>query len=488
MKFVVVGGGIAGLSTAYYLNKKAADTGQSIDITILESADYWGGKIKTTIQEGFIVEGGPDAYLVSKPWMRSLVHDLGLETDLQGTNPNFSSTYISRHGVLTAIPSGLTMTIPTEFGPLIKSKLLSWPQKIRMGFDFLIPAGKDNSDESLAGFITRRLGHAAYEYLIGPLLSGIYAGDGQRLSLQSTFPILREIEQEHGGLIKGALATRRVRADLAKQKSSQEKNDQSSRSIFEAPISGLGTIVDALVRQLKNSGVEMHLNSPVGNIVENKTGYLVILLDKSKIQADALVLATPAYVSGKITQKISRVLADELKQIEYASTATISLAYRKDDIPITLEGYGYIVPENEKSMVLACTWTSSKWQHRAPDDYALLRVFVGRAQKHESLPHDKSALIAIARTELKKTMKISAEPARTWVFRWEKAMPQYNLGHSERLGRIETELLNHPRLALVGNGYRGVGIPDCVHSGIQAADKLLSISQKENIYELQKIN
>lgn len=479
MKVVIVGGGIAGLSSAYYLNKKATEAGESIAITILESADYWGGKIKTTRQDGFVVEGGPDAYLVTKPWMRTLARELGLEDDLQSTNPDFSKTYILRQGKLTSLPAGLTMTIPTEFGPMIKSKLISWPQKIRMGFDFIIPASKKDGDESLAGFITRRLGRAAYENLVGPLLSGIYAGDGDQLSLQSTFPSLREMEQEHGGLIKGALALRRKRAEMAKQKNNRDNKKSVSRSLFESPKSGLTSIVDAIVKQLEKSGVTMRLQTPVKSLEKNSAGFLIALMDQSQIQADAIVLATPAYIAGQILQKTAPLIAKELEQIKYASTATVSLAYRKEDLPTNLEGYGYIVPQNEDSQALACTWTSSKWRHRAPEGYALLRVFVGRIQDTDTLPQEESALIAIAREELRKTMSITATPTTCWVFRWEKAMPQYNLGHPERLARIETELAAFPALALAGNGYRGIGMPDCIRSGIQAAEKLYSLFQKE---------
>ncbi len=474
MNVVVIGGGIAGLSSAYYLYQKAQEQNRSINITILEKSDYWGGKIKTIVKDGFVIEGGPDAYLVTKPWMRDLARELGLEEDLQGTNPDFSKTFILHRGKLTSIPQGLTMTIPTEFGPMLKTKLITWPQKIRMGLDFIIPPSKKNGDESLAGFISRRIGRAAYKNLVGPLLSGIYAGDGNKLSLQSTFPMLRDLEIEHGGLVRGALALRQKRVQKAKQHQSSNDKKPSSRSIFESPKSGLSSIVKEIVSRLEQSSATLYLKTEVKAFKKKDDQFLLTLQDGQQIEADAVVLAAPAYVSGKLLENIAPELAEELKQIEYVSTATVSLAYLKEDLPNPLDGYGYIIPQHEDSKALACTWTSSKWQHRAPERYALLRVFIGRNQDPKALPREEAALISIARQELRMTMNIKAAPTATWVFRWDKAMPQYNLGHPERLERIETEMEKLPDLALAGNGYRGIGMPDCIHSGIQAAEKLLS--------------
>ena len=483
MKIAIIGGGIAGLSSAYYLNKLALERGEDLEITLFESADYWGGKIKTILEDGFVVEGGPDAYLVTKPWMRALARELSLADDLQGTNPDLSETFILHRGKLTSIPTGLTMTIPTEFAPMIKSRLLTWPQKFRMGFDFIIPPKKKNGDESLAGFISRRLGRAAYERLVGPLLSGIYAGDGDRLSLQSTFPNLREMELEHGGLVKGALALRSQRAAMAKQRAGAN-GKAPSRSIFESPKSGLVSIVNAIVARLRSAGVDLRLNTPVTVMEPAGAGYRLQLHDGSTLEVDKVVLAAPAYAAGQLVANFAPQLAGELDQIEYVTTATVSLAYPKEDLPEKLNGYGYIIPQNEDSKALACTWTSSKWLGRAPEAYALLRVFVGRIQDAHALPEDESALAAMAREELRKTMGITSSPAAEWVFRWEKAMPQYNVGHPERLQRIQVMMADMPAVALAGNAYKGIGMPDCILSGIEAAEKLLANPHKEKADEI----
>ena len=471
MRIVVIGGWIAGWSAAHYLENKAKESGQPVSITILEASDYWGGKIKTTLEDGFVIEGGPDAYLVTKPWMRALCKELGLDSDLHGTSPEHTETFILHQGKLTSIPTGLTMTIPTEFGPLLKTRLLTLPEKARMGLDFIIPPKEDDEDESLAGFITRRLGRSAYDNLVGPLLSGIYAGDGDRLSLKSTFPILREMELEHGGLIKGALALKLKRAAMAKSRSNGSTAPKS-RSIFETHQRGLATVVDALVKSLEGRGVQMLLNTAAAEIELGGGGYRVRCQDGQTILADALVVAVPAFVAAELLQALSPQLSAELSQVEYVTTATVSLAYPQDKIP-PLEGYGYIIPQNEDSKALACTWTSTKWAGRTPEGNALLRVFVGRIQDAEKLPEDEAALLQMAKDEVRQTRGINVEPAHSWVFRWEKAMPQYNLGHPERLERVEEILAEYDNLALAGNGYYGIGMPDCIHSGIKAAEKLL---------------
>lgn len=475
MNIVVIGGGIAGLASAYYLHQQAKENGQAVQISVLEAADYWGGKIKTAVEDGFVIEGGPDAYLVTKPWMRALCQQLGLESGLHGTSPEHTETFILHKGQLTSIPTGLTMTIPTEFGPLLKTRLLSLPQKARMGLDFLIPPKQPNGDESLAGFISRRLGRAAYDNLVGPLLSGIYAGDGDRLSLKSTFPMLREMESEHGGLIKGALALKFKRAAMPRR-SGNGRAAPKSRSIFETHRQGLSTIVEALVESLQNSGTQLLLNTPVAGIQQTGTGYTLQLQDGTPLSADALVVAAPAYAAAELLSGISSQLSDELAGVEYVTTATVSLAYPRKDLP-ALEGYGYIIPQHEDSKALACTWTSTKWAGRAPQEFVLLRVFVGRIQDAEQLPTDENLLLQMARDEVRQTMGIDLQPTRSWVFRWEKAMPQYNLGHPARLERIASILEQHPNLALAGSGYHGIGMPDCIHSGIQAAEKILQIEK-----------
>ncbi len=462
---VIVGGGIAGLSAAYYLQ---AQTGVPLKITLLESANYWGGKIVTDRINDFVIEGGPDTFIVTKPWAVQLCKELGISERLRGTNPNIKNTYILHKDDLMPIPGGLTMMIPTEFGPMLRSRLLSWPAKMRMGIDFFIPPVAQNHDESLGAFVTRRLGREAYEHLIEPLMSGIYAGDGDKLSLAATLPYLRDLEEKYGGLVKGALAVRRKRA-----KSSNGKATSGSRSIFLTPLTGLAEIVEALVDNLQKAAVDLSLGVTVQRVVQFEAGFCVDLASGEKLMADAVILATPAYVSAELLTSLDKDLAARLDMIDYVSTATVTFAYPESELPRALDGYGYVIPRSAGRAALACTWTSTKFPHRAPEGYALIRVFIGRAGQEDEIPWDDAGLEKIAKEELALTLGITAEPSITRIFRWEKAMPQYNMGHLARLERLDTILEKYPGLALAGNGYRGIGIPDCIHSGQLAVEKIL---------------
>ena len=457
---IVIGGGIAGLSAAYYGSKRP-DT----QITLLESGSRWGGKIATDrvdFEEGrFIIEGGPDTFLATKPWGVALCQELGLGDRLHGTNPHKKNTYVLNRNRLLPLPDGLAMMIPTNVEAILKSQLVSWLSKARMGFDFVLPARPENGDESLGAFVSRRLGREAYENLIEPLMSGIYAGDGDLLSLASTFPYLRDLELKYGSLARGAL---KMRAQ------SNGRAVQGSRSAFLTPTTGLAELVERLVERLTARGVDMRLSTPAFRVVEFGSGYQVVLESGETLEADAVVLATPAFVSGDLLASLDPSLASDLQSIPYASTATVSRAYRQSDIPRNLDGYGYVIPRREGRHALACTWTSTKFPHRAPDGYALIRIFIGRAG--QEFPWNEKDLFALAREEVQLTLGVTAEPLLSRVFMWEKAMPQYNLGHPELLKRIDTALGAHPGLALAGNGYRGIGIPDCIRSGELAVDNV----------------
>ena len=462
-EIVIVGGGIAGLSAAYYATKKIPDA----QITLIESSDRWGGKIATDralFDDGqFIIEGGPDTFLATKPWGVALCKELGLGERLHGTNPHKKNTYVLNQGRLLPLPDGLAMMIPTNIPAILRSGLVSWFSKTRMGLDFIIPAKRLNGDESLGTFVSRRLGREAYENLIEPLMSGIYAGDGDLLSLASTFPYLRDLEIKYGSLARGALQMR---------KQSNGKAVQGSRSAFLTPTTGLAEIVEALVDQLQSNNVNLRLNTQALRITNNQLRYQIERNDSTSLDADFLILATPAYVSGTLLESVDPALASVLESIPYAGTATVSLAYRQGDLPRDLDGYGYVIPRREGRKALACTWTSTKFPHRAPEGYALLRVFIGRAG--QDIPWNENDLLSVAKEELNLTLGITVEPLLHRVFLWDKAMPQYNLGHPEKLKQIDSALENHPGIALAGNGYRGIGIPDCIHSGELAVEKILN--------------
>ncbi len=482
-QIVVIGGGIAGLSAAYHASRKIPGA----HITVIEASDRCGGKIITdrVAFEGdlFIIEGGPDTFLATKPWGVTLCKELGLGERLHGTNPRQKNTYVLHSNRLQPLPDGLAMMIPTNIPAILKTRLVSWRGKARMGLDFLLAPHSLNGDESLGAFISRRLGREAYENLIEPLMSGIYAGDGDALSLASTFPYLRDLEIKYGSLARGALEMRKQSA-----RGNGGLPLQGSRSAFLTPTTGLAEIVESLVEYLKSHGTVMRLNDSVQTLTQsNDKTWHVTLKSGETLPADSVIIATPAFAAAKIVSAFNPQLANDLNAISYASTATVTLAYRQSDLPRPLDGYGYVIPRRERRSALACTWTSTKFPHRVPDGYALIRVFVGRAG--QDIPWNESDLSALAREELQLTLGITAGPVVSRVFMWDKAMPQYNLGHPELLKRIDAALKRHPSLALAGNGYRGIGIPDCIHSGELAVERILKSanSNGETIHSTNEI-
>lgn len=469
-RIVVVGGGISGLAAGYYAQQLAEGLDLPISLRILESEPRFGGKIRTERRDGFVIEGGPDTFVTTKPWAMELCSELGIQDSLQGTDPRYRTTYILRDGRLHALPGGLTMMVPTELGSMATTGLLSWKCKLRMAAEYWIPPDRHPGDESMGAFVTRRLGREAYEQLIEPLLSGIYAGDGDALSLQATFPYLSDLEQKHGGLIRGALAMRKAR----------NGNRSGRPSVFMTPKSGLSEIVETLEVRLSECGVDLVRESGVVAISRTSGGPSLQLDNGTAIDADTVVLATPSYVAADILHELDPILANELASLEYATTATVTLAYRAARLPTELDGYGYVIPRREGRTALACTWTSSKFPHRAPDGYALLRVFIGRAGQEGEIQWNKRELLKLAQAELSSTLGINSPPEFGRVHIFDRAMPQYDLGHPARIARIEAYLTNWPWLALAGAAYRGIGIPDCINSGKRAAMRIISYAALKN--------
>lgn len=468
-RVIIVGGGIAGLAAAYRLAQTAPDA----RITLIESDQRLGGKIVTDRVDGFVIEGGPDTFLSYKPRGIGLCRELGLEERLHGTNEKIRRTYVMRKGQLYDLPEGLTGLIPARFGPLAKSRLISPWGKLRMGLDYFIPPKSLNGDESLAQFVERRLGRELYERMIEPLMSGIYAGNGAQLSLGATFPQLRQTELEYGSLVKGMLAAKKKAAHPSTAlRSARDAGKQQKWAAFITPETGLAEIVEALQAHLKN--VEMRLNTRVKKVEPSLQplgvrAYLITLDTGETLEADAAILATPAYVTAQLVGDLDPDMAAALRGIPYASTATLSVAYKLSDIPKALDGYGYLIPRAEGRSILACTWTSTKFPHRAPDGYGLIRAFIGRAGDDDVLNRTDEELLHMVREELRDVLEITVEPLLYRIFRWPQAMPQYTLGHLDRIAVIDRRLAEHDGLYVAGNAYRGIGLPDCIASGEAAA-------------------
>ncbi|MBI5567552.1 MAG: protoporphyrinogen oxidase [Chloroflexi bacterium] len=464
MRVVIVGGGIAGLAAAYRIKQTAPD----VSIALVESDQRLGGKIVTERVDGFVIEGGPDTFLSYKPRGIGLCRELGLDDRLHGTNERLRRTYVMRRGKLYDLPEGLTGLIPSRFGPMLKTGLISPFGKLRMGLDYFIPPQSLNGDESLAQFVERRLGRELYERMIEPLMSGIYAGDGRQLSLGATFPQLRQTELQHGSLVKGMLAAKKNQMRSATPPRSAQNADAKKWPAFVTPQTGLAEIVEALQAQLQNGAVRLgtrvtkiQLSPGMGLKVDLETG--------ETINADAVILATPAYAAAQLVGDLDPELAQALHDIPYASTATVSVAYPLRDIPKPLNAYGYIIPRAESRSILACTWTSTKFPHRAPEGYGLLRAFIGRAGDDEVINRSDDELLRMVRAELRDVLGITVRPLLHRIFRWPQAMPQYTLGHLDRLAAIDRRLAQHPGLFVAGNAYRGIGLPDCIASGEAAA-------------------
>jgi oxygen-dependent protoporphyrinogen oxidase len=464
---VIVGGGISGLSAAYFLQEKVRESGEEVETLLVEKDQHLGGSILTEKVDGFVIEGGPDCFLSEKPWTLKLCARLGIEDQLLNTNEN-RRTFILSHGKLHALPEGFMLLVPTSLTPFIRSTLISPFGKIRMAMDWFIPRGRGEEEESLAEFVSRRLGKEALEKIAEPLVAGIHASVPETMSLKATFPRFLDLEQEYGSLIRGMLVRRKKFAQFMKNRKGPE------RTMFVTLRNGMGELIETLRSRLNSESIflEKQVISLEQENRKSATSYSIKTDGDEILEADVVILATPSFVSGDLVSDFDKPLRDLLHTIPYVSSAIIHLAYRASDIRHPLDGFGFVVPRTEKRNIMASTWTSVKFANRAPDGNVLLRVFVGGAKNETALQLSDDEMIAMSREELRHIMGIEANPVFTRVYRWEKSMPQYQLGHLERATEIEQGILRHPGLYLTGCAYRGVGISDCIHEGELMADKV----------------
>jgi len=452
VRVAVVGGGITGLAAAYGLSK--AEGAHGVEVTLYEQAPRLGGKILTERVGGFILEAGPDSFLTSKPEALALSRALGLEEDLVGTGPD-RTVYVLSRGRLHPLPEGLALVAPTRILPFLRSGLFTLPEKARIGVELLLPPRRVDGDESLGAFVRRRLGRAALDRIAAPLLAGIYAGDAEQLSLEATFPMLRDLERRHGSVIAGMLARRRAAA-----------NADGRLPLFVTLRGGLDRLVERLRAALE--GVEVRTGTRVEAIARKGSGYLLDHSTGERTRADAVILTTPAFAAASLLQPLAPEAASLLRHIPYASTATVSLAFREGDIP-ALRGHGFVVARGEGWRITACTWASAKWPDRAPPGFALLRAYVGGASDAAVLEQSDEEILQVVREELHAAMGIAATPVFWRIVRWPASMPQYTVGHLERLAAVEAALASYPGIVLAGAGYRGIGLPDCIRQGLAAA-------------------
>lgn len=457
---LVIGGGISGLAAAHHLLVRH----EGIHVTLVERDTRLGGKIVTLEQDGYVIEGGPDSMLGRKPRGIGLLRELGLGDRVVGPSQRRRGSFVLRRGRLHRVPEGLTGLVPTKLKPLARTRLISPLGKLRMLGDFVRPARRDAADESLEAFMTRRLGGEVYANLIEPLMAGIYSGDGSALSLQATFPQLREAEREHGGVIRGVLAQRGA---------APTPSGAASVPAFISCEGGLREMVDALAAEIRARGGEIRTEVAV-SLLERAGGGYRATLDRDDgpetLRVDGVIVATQAWAAAPLLDGLSRSAAVALEHIPHVSSAIVVMGFDDPAVDAQLNGYGYVVLRRERRPVMAMTWMSSKWEGRAPEGKALIRAFIGRAGEQELLARPDDELAAIVRAELAEVLGITAAPELVQVFRWEGGMPQYTLGHLDRVAAIEAALAEMPGVALAGNMLRGVGLPDCIASGERAAD------------------
>ena len=464
-KIIIIGGGIAGLAAAFRIQREIKE-GANLECILLEGSNHFGGKISTEKLDGFIIERGPDSFISQKPAAIQLCKQLGLEDRLTGTNPGAPSTFVYTGGKLVTMPDGLSLMIPTKFLPFALTPLFSLPGKIRMAFDLLIPKKQDNGDESLASFVRRRMGEEALNKMAEPMLAGIYASDPEKMSITSTFPMFVETEKKYRSLILGMLARKKAMLMNA------VKRPSSAYSLFMTLKDGLGEMVDAVIK--KSPDIQFKSGTKVVGIEKNKEKWHLKLDDGSENQVDAVIVATPGTVTAKLLQNITPDSAELLNSIHYVSTATVTLGYKKEGFSHSLDGFGFVVPKAEGCSILACTWTSSKFPHRAPKDYVMLRCYVGGALQEEVAEKDTETLETLVRKDLQQIMGITEIPIFCKVFKNNKSNVQYHVNHSQKIDSIMEDLKNYPGLFLAGSAYRGIGIPDCIQNGNLAAESALN--------------
>jgi len=461
LRIAVVGGGISGLAAAHRLRELSAQQGLEAEVILLEASERLGGVINTKRQNDLLLETGPDSFITQKPWALDLCKRLGISDEVMPTNQQFRRSYIAQGNHIHPLPEGFLMMAPSKWWPFITSPLISWPGKLRMACDLFLPAAPHKSDESLASFVRRRLGQEALDKIAQPMVGGVYTADPEKLSLLATMPRFMEMEQKYGSVIRGL-----------RSESQSTKQDSGARySMFVTMEHGMQSLVEALSKRLLPQHI--HLQTPVQSINRTVSGWTVLLHDGGKLNAHAVILALPAHQASKLMSGMDSRLADDLSQIEYASSAVLNLVYNRRDIPDGLEGFGFVVPAVEGRFSLACTFSSVKFAKRSPADQVILRVFAGGAMQNRICELSDAELIEHAQVDLKHYLGIKTSPRSALVSRHVASMPQYHLGHIARVKRIEARLQQIPGLYLAGNAYCGVGIPDCINSGQQAAEMLI---------------
>lgn len=468
-RVVIVGGGITGLAAAHALEKGE----ERCEVQIVEAAPNLGGNLVTVRHNGFIIDAGPDSWVASKPHATRLAKDLGLGDELIGTRPDTRRVYIAWQRKLYPMPEGLILGVPTEIKPLVESELLGWDAKMRAGLDLLVPPRRwrEDDDESIGSFVSRRLGNDVAERIAGPLLGGIFAGDPASLSVRACVPQLVEAERTYGSLVTAMRA-------LKEKRRAQKAAGEVEPTAFLSLKRGVGDLVVNLAHKLRDAEVFTSRSArKIERLPEGDSrGRWVVETSGGPLHADDVVLAVPAHVVAPLVKDLDPELSTMCGALEYASAATVFLAYRKFDVRHPLDSFGFLVPRGENRPILACTFVSSKWDHRAPAGQVLLRLFLGGAGNEQICERGDDELVRIARTQVLDLLDIDRPPMFSKVFRFMRASPQPYVGHVPRVRRLLERAATHRGLHIGGNGYVGTGIPDCVRQGEEIAARITPLT------------
>jgi oxygen-dependent protoporphyrinogen oxidase len=468
-RIAIIGGGISGLSAAFTLAEKR-QSGAPIEYVLFESAPRLGGVMVTDRADGCLIEAGPDSFLTEKPWAADLCRKIGLGDQLIGSNDADRKTYIVVHkngrDKLVVMPDGLMFMVPTKILPTVLSPLFSLRTKMRMAAEWFHPPHKADADETVAQMVERHYGSEMVDLLADPLLSGVYGGEATDLSVRAVLPRFADMEAKHGSLGRAML---RSRKEARKKMAAAAK--APPRPLFTSLKEGMQQMVDALVARLDPA--TLRTSSPVQSLIPQDDGWTVSAGYQSD-HFDAVIIAAPARAAGAVLESADANLAAELAAINYSSSVTVTLGYDEKVRRSLPPGFGFLVPRSAGRRMLAATFVHNKFPHRAPENRAIVRCFLGGARDEQILDSTEEQILQIVRDELRQIIGLNAEPLFTRVYKWRAAMAQYSVGHLERLKRIEGLRTKLPGLALAGNGFNGIGVPDCVRSGTEAVNKILS--------------